>query len=277
MTHAGGAYTSSGTDPYTTKEETTGVTRDDLAQPSTTSVAKDEAAGVATSAKEATGHVAQTAAGEAKEVAAETRRQARNLMREGQHQVREQARSGQYRAAESINTLADELRQMANSGGQSGVATEVARQAADRLQDVSAWLSKREPGDLVNELRSWARQHPGAFLFGAALAGVVAGRLTGGAVAAARESQPGQQLSTGYGTTGGYQTAGGYQATGDSYYTGEPGMATEPLPTQTGGPMSSPSYPSTGGTYEGQQGAYEDPYRERYQDPYRQSGGQVSP
>lgn len=155
---------------------------------STTEVAKDEARGVGESVKEAGGHVAQTAADQAKEVAAQTRQQARDLMSEGRQQVREQARTGQHRAAEGLNALADELREMADRGDRSGVATEVARQAADRVQDCGAWLRMREPGDLLVEFRSWARQRPGTFLLGAALAGVVAGRLTSGAIAAQRDS-----------------------------------------------------------------------------------------
>jgi len=156
---------------------------------STVEVARDEARGVGESAREAGGHVARTAADQARDVVAETGQQARNLMHEGRQQVREQAITGQHKAAEGLAAIADELRQMADRGGQNGVASELARQAADRVHDVAAWLQKREPGDLLDEVRNWARQRPGAFLLGAALAGVIAGRLTRGAVAAQRESE----------------------------------------------------------------------------------------
>jgi hypothetical protein len=145
-------------------------------------VARSEAADVAGSARDAGEHIARAATDQASEVAAEAGQQARNLMREGRHQIREQARAGQHRAADGLNTIADELRQMATNTTNSGVASDVVREASDQLHDFAAWLSKREPGDLLNEIRGWARQHPGTFLFGAALAGVVAGRLTGGAV-----------------------------------------------------------------------------------------------
>jgi hypothetical protein len=79
-----------------------------------------------------------------------------------------------------------ELREMADGGRQSGPASEVARQAADRADRFADWLAAREPGDLLDEVRSFARRRPGAFLAGAALAGVVVGRLTRGAVDAAR-------------------------------------------------------------------------------------------
>ncbi len=84
--------------------------------------------------------------------------------------------------------MADELHQMADGGDQHGPASDLAKQAADKLGDVADWLTRREPGELVDEFRAMARRRPGLFLLGAAVAGVVAGRLTRGAVDANRES-----------------------------------------------------------------------------------------
>ena len=239
---------------------------------STTDVARHETRGVAGSAKDAGGQVAQTAADQARPVAAETSRQTRDLISEGRYQVREQARTGQHRVAEGISAIADELREMATNTTRSGVATDVVRQAADRLNDIAAWLSKREPGDLVNEFRSWARQHPGTFLAGAAAAGVIAGRLTGGAVAAARDSsRTGDQAGypTGradYGTTdypsgqADYLTGSAYPSGQAEYPSGQPTSVTDQsgVPYQRGQATSAP-------------------YEDTSQDPYRQQGGQVSP
>jgi hypothetical protein len=75
---------------------------------------------------------------------------------------------------------------MVDGGQQSGTASEIARQAADRADRLADWLGQREPGDLIEEIRSFARHRPGAFLLGAALAGTVVGRLTRGAVDSAR-------------------------------------------------------------------------------------------
>jgi hypothetical protein len=265
-------------------------------QQSTSGVARSEAAGVAESAKDAGGHVARTASDQAKEVAAETGRQARNLMRESRNQLREQARTGQHRAADRLNSIADELREMASSGTtQSGVTADVVREASDRLHDVAAWLSKREPGDLLNEIRGWARQHPGTFLFGAAIAGVVAGRLTGGAVASMRQQDQGQRrlASDQYGTrhdetpaygTPEYRTSQyGMSQPGTSQY----GTSGYEQPAQSGNwPAGQTPYrtpqpgqpPGPGPMQGGPQGTqhYQDPYRQQ-QDPYRQQGGQVTP
>jgi len=125
---------------------------------------------------------------QAREVAGETAHQARNLMNEGRDQVRGQARAGQQKAADGLMAIADELRGMADKSDQSGMATELARQGAQRAQDLAGWLQNRQPGELLDELRSWARRRPGAFLLGAAAAGMVAGRLTGGAMAARKDS-----------------------------------------------------------------------------------------
>ncbi len=91
--------------------------------------------------------------------------------------------------------MADELQEMAAKGGQSGVATEVAHQAAERIHGAASWLEQREPGDLLQAVRDFARRRPGVFLAGAVAAGLAAGRLTRGMTDAARSGSqsPGAQ------------------------------------------------------------------------------------
>jgi hypothetical protein len=55
------------------------------------------------------------------------------------------------------------------------------------------WLEQREPGDLLDEVRRFARRRPGAFVLGALVAGVVAGRMTRGIVAARSDESDGDQ------------------------------------------------------------------------------------
>jgi hypothetical protein len=160
----------------------------------TTQVARDEATDVGRTAADAGRQVAGTAAEQAANVAQEVKTQARDLLGEARGQAQGQARAGQQKAADGIRSLSQELREMAEGGQQSGMASEVARQAADRADNLAEWLGRREPGDLVDEVRSFARRRPGAFLLGAAVAGVVVGRLTRGAVDSARtESGPAPQ------------------------------------------------------------------------------------
>jgi hypothetical protein len=148
-------------------------------------VAKDEAANVGSSAREAGSHVAQSATDQARQVVSETRAQARDLLGEAKGQVGHQAATLQHKAAQQLRAVAGELSEMAAKGGQSGLATQVAQEAAERVRRAASWLDRREPGDLLDGVRDFARRHPGQFLAGAAVAGVVAGRLTRGVTGAA--------------------------------------------------------------------------------------------
>ena len=171
----------------------------------TTQVARDEAAEVGRTAADAGRQVAGTAAEQAGNVAQEVKAQARDLVGEARGQVQDQARSGQQKAAEGIRALSQELREMADGAQQSGTVSEIARQASERADRLAEWLGQREPGDLLEEARSFARRRPGAFLVGAALAGVVVGRLTRGAVDAARADSgpaPRHAYGPGYTATG---------------------------------------------------------------------------
>jgi len=160
----------------------------------TTQVARDEATDVGRTAADAGRQVAGTAAEQAANVAQEVKTQARDLLGEARGQAQGQARAGQQKAADGIRALSQELREMADGSQQSGTVSEVARQAAARADDLAEWIGRREPGDLVDEIRSFARRRPGAFLLGAAVAGVVVGRLTRGAVDSARaDSGPAPQ------------------------------------------------------------------------------------
>jgi len=62
--------------------------------------------------------------------------------------------------------------------------TDLAQEAARRGGEISHWLDTHEPADVLQEVKRFARRRPVAFLALAAAAGVVAGRVTRGAVAA---------------------------------------------------------------------------------------------
>jgi hypothetical protein len=153
-----------------------------------TQVARDESTEVGRTAADAAGQVAGTATDQARNVAQEAKAQARDLMGEVRGEVQQQARNGQDKATDGLRALAQELREMVEGGQKSGPASEVARQVADRADRAVAWLGEREPGDLIDEVRSFARRRPAAFLIGAGVAGVIVGRLTRGAVDTARST-----------------------------------------------------------------------------------------
>ena len=206
---------------------------------STPDVAKDEARNVGQTAAQAGSQVASTAADQAKQVTQETKRQAQDLVQQGRQQLQEQARTGQQKAGQGLSEVAQQLRSMVE-GDQtpSGPAADLVRQAGDKVEELAGWLQQREPGDLVNEVRSFARRKPGLFLLGAAVAGVVAGRLTTGVVAAHKESGP---------STGSQQLAGsGSPYAADSYTTGTNYVAATPA---TGyATTGTPGYATTGTT-----------------------------
>lgn len=167
--------------------------------PSTTETAKNEAREVASTAADRGGEVAQTAAQEAKHVAEHAQQEARDLLREGRAQLESQAKDGQQKAAQSLHQLAGQLERMADQTDSPGVAGDVARQVSDRTRTVANWLEHREPGDLLDEVRRFARRRPGTFLVGAAVAGALVGRLTRGVVAQQQEnsdSAPSGQATT---------------------------------------------------------------------------------
>jgi hypothetical protein len=111
----------------------------------------------------------------------------------------EQASQQKDRATQSLRSVGDELRGMAEHG-ESGLGAQLAQHGAKFTDQAADFLQQHEPGDLLEEVRGYARRKPGTFLLVAVAAGVVAGRLTR-ALAAGGTDEPG-------GTTNGRSTAG---------------------------------------------------------------------
>jgi hypothetical protein len=154
---------------------------------------KEQAKQVAGTAADEAKQTAGTAAAEAKNVAGVAKDEARNVMAEGKQQaaslldeaktqVDDQARTQRDRLVGTLRTFGDDIEKMANGEQTSGgMAQDLARQVADRAREISSRMDGREPTELLDEVRSFARRRPGTFLLGAIAAGVVAGRLTRGA------------------------------------------------------------------------------------------------
>jgi hypothetical protein len=139
--------------------------------------AKQEAADVAGQAAGAAQTVAETAKAEAANVASEVKTNARDLLQQAKSDLTSQAGTQQQKVAEGLRSISGELENMASASDQPGVASDLIRQAAERSKSVASWLENRDPGSLLDEVKSFARQRPGAFLLVAAGAGVLAGRL----------------------------------------------------------------------------------------------------
>jgi hypothetical protein len=139
---------------------------------------KKEGSRVAHSGVHAGEELAHTAVEQGMHVAEETGRKARGVVDQAQARLKEEAGDQQKRAATGLGSIADQLRSMAEKCGQQDTASKLVHQASGRVQQVADWLEEREPGQVVEEVRNFARRHPGAFLAGAAMAGALAGRLT---------------------------------------------------------------------------------------------------
>ncbi|MGS0684567.1 hypothetical protein ACVBEQ_05345 [Nakamurella sp. GG22] len=151
----------------------------------TTEVAQQQTAAVAATAKQAGAQVADTVKEQAGHVTEEVKHQAQQLLSQAQSELSGQAANTQQRVLQGLHALADELTGMAENSEQGGVATDLARQAAERVRTAAGWLADRDPGSMLDEVRSFARRKPGTYLALALGAGVLAGRLTRGLTAPA--------------------------------------------------------------------------------------------
>ena len=192
----GSGTTDTGATGYGTTDTSAGATS-----------ATDQARETASTAADQSKHVASTARDEARNVAGTAADQARNVLGDARQQVatqmNDQATTQRDNLAQTLRTLGDDLQQMVEQGPGQGMATDLAREVSDRVRALSSHLEGREPGQLLDEARDFARRRPGTFLLGALAAGVVAGRTlraTADGAAAASLAEPGGTGTSGTGT-----------------------------------------------------------------------------
>ena len=200
-------------------------------------------------------HVAGVAKDEARNVASEAASQARTVahgvLNDVSSQVSDQSRTQQDRLGSTLAGLGDDLEKMA-AQADSGLASDLAREAATRARTLGDHLQGREPAELLEDVRRFARQRPGTFLLGALGAGVVAGRLLRGAkdgieAASAQSSRPAQTDALASTPRPTYSasapartgTTGGTGLGDPSDAATRAGVTTDTLPTQpSGDPLS---------------------------------------
>jgi hypothetical protein len=233
----------------------------------TRDVAKEEAKSTAQDAAQAGMQTAETAKQQAGEVVGEAKNQAQMLLGEAKDQLTTQGTAQQQRAASGLHSLADELTGMVNGDvSQPGLASDLARQASERVRSIADMLENRQPSELLDEVRRFARQRPGVFLLSAAAIGFIGGRLTRGIAAEAHDDSSGAYTgtTTGTGYAGSYGTAtgttGGYVggvATGPTVPAsrsvtetetgvGTPGYSVPPAPAGDETAQFTPTAPNTG-------------------------------
>jgi hypothetical protein len=208
---------------------------------SSSTSAKDRAAQAAGTAADESRHVAGVAQSEARKVASEATDQVQNLLAQATTQVEEQSRTQRDRLVETMRSFGDDLEKMA-SQGEGGMAADVASDVAGRVKRLSSHLDGREPRDLLDDVRSFARRKPGTFLLGALVSGMVAGRLTRGAKAAHDAPSNGSGVSSQVPVV-----------TTPAPVVADVGGRTPPPPvapgTATGEPLAGTGYPATPPVY----------------------------
>jgi hypothetical protein len=210
--------------------------------------AKGEAGQVADTAVRSGKQVAETAKAEVGNVAAETKHQAASLLDTVRSEVGQQAGTQQQRIADAVRSLSTELDSMTFSSPESGPLTDFARQASRKGGEIAEWLQDKEPTDVLDSVRSYARRRPGTFLVLCGLAGVVAGRLTRSAVAARTSldskdasdtSAPRRELGTSYAAAAPVEPT-------PSYSTGVYGTSVESTDAPAVAPYDDPTVPNPG-------------------------------
>lgn len=153
------------------------------------STAADEGRRVASTAVQGSQQVARTAANQATELAgtareqaaqvsAELSNQARALVQETRSNIQGQAQSQTQAVADYVRRLGDQARALAEGRPeQAGVLGDYVSQASERLADMAMQIEARGPEGIVDDVKSFAKNRPGAFVVGAAVAGFGIGRL----------------------------------------------------------------------------------------------------
>src|SRR3954451_4351269 len=129
---------------------------------------------------------AGAAAEGAKDVVGEAANQARNLGDEAKASVNTRSVEQRDRAADGLRSLSSQFQRMARQSsnpampGQSdnSTATKVVDEVARRTNAFADYLQDHEPDQLLEEVRGYARRHPGMFIGVAAGLGLVIGRAT---------------------------------------------------------------------------------------------------
>jgi ElaB/YqjD/DUF883 family membrane-anchored ribosome-binding protein len=153
-------------------------------------------------AAERAGEVAGVARDEARDVAGEVRDEAKALASEAATQVhnvvdstrsalRTQAHQNTERASGALGDLGSQFRALAQGDREgAGALGRYADEAGARLRSLADQLNRKGFDGVVDDVQTFARRRPGAFLAIAAASGFVAGRLFRGAQASSSSETP---------------------------------------------------------------------------------------
>jgi len=186
--------------PLGTSAGTTGTGTDAGTGGGKADAAKGAAQDVAGDAKEKAANVAGTAKEQASNVASEATDHAKQLYAQASDTLKEQAAGQQERAAGGLRSLGEQLGRMAEKDDEQGIAAKVVRDLSHRAGSAAGYLEGRDPGSLLDEVKSFAAKRPGTFIALAAGAGILAGRLTKALATEIKHEKEAGDASTGTGS-----------------------------------------------------------------------------
>lgn len=112
-----------------------------------------------------------------REAAEQVRETARDLTGQAKQKARAKGEEQKARATDEIQMLATALHEAGSKLDREDMASGgFIHAAAERLDDLSTRLDRRDVDGLIREGRQWARRHPTAFLGSAVAAGFLASR-----------------------------------------------------------------------------------------------------
>ncbi|WP_053171198.1 hypothetical protein [Streptomyces sp. SBT349] len=122
----------------------------------------------------------RTGAERARQVGDQARSEAQTAAHDLKGRIGEEADSRTHGAAGAVRRWADDLAGLADNAPDDSPARGLVAQAADRGHQAADYIDRRGFDGLVDEVQTFARRRPAAFLGGAILAGFALGRVVKG-------------------------------------------------------------------------------------------------
>lgn len=143
----------------------------------TSAVAREQSRQVEGTAQDAASNVAGSAQERGRDVRRQAERHVRGIAGDAGEQLRGHAREETQRAGSALQAAGSQLQALAEGRvDDAGVFGDYAQQAADTVSRWADAIQDRGFDGLLDDMRSYGRRRPGAFLFGALAAGVIASR-----------------------------------------------------------------------------------------------------
>ncbi|MCU1359833.1 MAG: hypothetical protein JWN99_1122 [Ilumatobacteraceae bacterium] len=148
----------------------------------------DAASTTLATASDATKNVVGEATGQTKAVVGEAKAQAQQLISSTRSEFQTQADDRARQAAEHLRGMSTSITALLNGRpGEAAQMTGYLQQAQSRIDGIASRIETGGPQGVIDDLTSFARRRPGAFLFVAGVAGFAIGRAARAGAAAAHD------------------------------------------------------------------------------------------